>query len=96
MKVADYSKEYPSSDDALLLIEVSHSSLRFDRTTKKALYAESGIQDYWIVNAEESTVEVYRDPRGDHFQSMQTYSREDAVSPLTAPEISLELRTLFG
>ena len=45
--------------DVLLAIEVSDSSLDFDRDVKGPLYAESGIVEYWIVNLIESCLEVH-------------------------------------
>jgi Uma2 family endonuclease len=35
---------------ALLIVEVSDSTLRYDQTIKMSLYAKAGIADYWIVN----------------------------------------------
>ena len=39
----DYSRSHPSPSDVLLLIEVSHSSLTFDRNVKIPLYARHRI-----------------------------------------------------
>jgi len=43
----DYdSAPHAGPSDVLVLIEVADSSLEYDRTTKAALYAESGIGEY--------------------------------------------------
>ena len=34
-----------------LLIEVAHSSLAFDTTTKAGQYCGAGVREYWVVNA---------------------------------------------
>lgn len=47
---------------ALLVVEVALSSLAFDRKRKSALYAEFGVDEYWIVNLPDRCIEVYRDP----------------------------------
>ncbi|NJC24542.1 Uma2 family endonuclease [Neolewinella antarctica] len=52
----------PLADDVDLLIEVSDSTLNFDRTTKARLYALAGIKEYWIVNLQQDRVEVYLEP----------------------------------
>ena len=44
------------------MIEVSDSSLWYNRTVKGRLYAEAGIPEYWIVNIDERIVEVYTSP----------------------------------
>lgn len=56
----DFVKEHPSS--ALLVVEVSDSTLRFDRETKGSLYTAAGIPHYWLVNLVDRQLEMYRDP----------------------------------
>lgn len=53
---AEYRKEHPSQ--AFLIIEVADSSLETDRGTKARLYAECGVEEYWIVNVRDGLVEV--------------------------------------
>lgn len=55
----DY-RGHPQS--ALLVVEISDSTLRYDRTEKLRLYAEAGIPEYWIVNLIDRQVEVHRQP----------------------------------
>ena len=43
----------PAPDDILLLIEVADTSLRYDLTTKAALYARHGIGEYWVDRPEQ-------------------------------------------
>ncbi len=56
----DYAGSHPSR--ALLLVEVSDSSVKQDRLSKSRIYAAANIPEYWIVNLRESVVEVLRDP----------------------------------
>jgi len=51
------SKEHPSS--AVLIVEISDTTLEYDRR-KAALYAVSGVPEYWIVNLISRTLEVHR------------------------------------
>jgi Uma2 family endonuclease len=50
---------------ALLLVEVSDSSLPQDRITKARIYAAAGIPEYWIVNLRVASVEIFRSPNPD-------------------------------
>jgi Uma2 family endonuclease len=59
----EYRDAHPQS--ALLIIEVSGSTLAFDRHVKGSLHARENVAEYWIVNLVESVVEVYRDPAED-------------------------------
>ena len=57
-----FDDRHPEPTDFGIVIEVSDSSLWYDRTVKGRLYAEAGIPEYWVVNVEERIVEVYTSP----------------------------------
>lgn len=79
----DYSDAHPTT--AVLVIEVSDTTLESDQTTKALLYASAGIADYWIVNLVERTLEVRRQPGASGYRSLQTFGEQDSVAPLLAP-----------
>jgi hypothetical protein len=56
-----YADHHPTAADVIAAIEVAHSSLRLDRTTKQRKYAVAGIGQYWIVNLVENQIEVYQE-----------------------------------
>ena len=66
---------------ALLVVEVSDTTLGFDRTRKRELYVRAGIPEYWIVNLPERCVEVHRSPDGEDYRHTSIH---DSVSTLTA------------
>ena len=74
--------------DVLLLIEVSDSTLRYDRNDKLPLYAEAGIAEVWIIDVNKRQLEVYRQPDEDRYRFVETLTREDSVS---ATQLSLEV-----
>jgi Uma2 family endonuclease len=95
----DYS-DHPTT--AALLVEVSESSLAYDRTRKASLYARAGIADYWIVNLVDRQVEVRRDPRPDPSQhyghgyaSVLVLVPPAVVNPLAAPHVSIAVADLL-
>ncbi len=92
----DYTQARPTSADVLLVVEVASSSLAYDTGEKAALYAAAGIGDYWVVDLENSLVEVRRDPVAGRYRSMQTYSGEDEIRPLNLPEAVLRPVMLFA
>ena len=57
---SDYLERHPTR--ALLVVEVSDTSLQQDRLSKSRIYAGAGIPDYWIVNLRDDCVEVFRQP----------------------------------
>lgn len=78
MPLGSYDTEHPST--ALLVIEVSDSTLRKDRR-KAALYASAGIGEYWLVNLGARTVEVYSSPDGDRYAEVHTLRVGDVLRP---------------
>lgn len=59
-KPRDFAHALPSA--AALIVEVSLTTLAYDRTRKASLYAQAGIEDYWIINLKAGQVEVHRKP----------------------------------
>jgi Uma2 family endonuclease len=53
----------PNADQVLLVIEVSDSSLDYDRATKGPLYASAQIPHYWIFNCLDQQVECHSQPQ---------------------------------
>jgi Uma2 family endonuclease len=59
-----YAQRHPTAQEVLLVIEISDSTLREDRTVMARLYAEARIPFYWILNLKNRRLEVHSDPSG--------------------------------
>ncbi len=90
--IRDYINRGPT--EAALVVEVSNSTLLYDRREKASFYAAAGITDYWIINIAQqpAQVEVYRQPREDTTQpygfgyaEVTVHGTETVVQPLAAP-----------
>ena len=86
---------------ALVIVEVSDSSLALDRTEKASLYARAGIADYWILNLVERVLEVHREPTigstapyGWRYRLIHRVAAGDVVSPLAAPRARIPVTRL--
>ena len=93
---ADYRHAHPARPP--LAIEVSDSSLAFDRQQKGSLFARAGLEDYWIVNLVDRVLEVHRDPAADasavfgwRYRSVVVLRPGAVVVPLAFPDVSLAL-----
>jgi Uma2 family endonuclease len=64
-KDEDYLAHHPYAEDILLVIEISDSTLDYDQKAKLSLYAEAGINNYWIVNLPVRQLERYSQPYRD-------------------------------
>lgn len=91
--IADYAERHP--DVAMLAVEVSHTSYPKDSGVKRAVYAQAGIGEYWIVNLPERRVEVYRDPREAEYDTRFTFTSDRPFAPLFAPGAELRAADLL-
>jgi Uma2 family endonuclease len=91
-----YSGRHPQPDDVLLLIEVSETSLDYDRGDKLAAYGKAGIGEYWVVNLPERCLEVYREPHFTGYSSVTVLKPGDTASPAAFPDASIDLAALLG
>ena len=66
-------------DDIPLAVEVSDTTLAYDRTEKLACYASNDIPGCWIVNLQNHTLECYRQPTADEYRERRTLDRTDTV-----------------
>jgi Uma2 family endonuclease len=87
---------------ALLVVEVSETTLSQDRRVKGSLYAKAGIQDYWIVNLKRRVLEVRRNPGPDikarfgaSYQQCVILSPNDTISPLALPQAQIKVADLL-
>ena len=78
-----------------LAIEVSDSSLANDLEVKGRLYAEAGITEYWIVDAQSRCIHVYCNPQDGQYQTRCVVTGDDTLSPQINPNATLTLADLF-
>lgn len=85
--------EHAHPSRALLLIEVSESSLRRDREIKARLYAETGVPEYWIVDltTDELVVEVYTDPSPRGYRRIETIGSDQTLRPTQLPGVTISI-----
>jgi Uma2 family endonuclease len=95
----DYLDEHPRT--AVLVVEVSDTTLALDRGKKLAIYARAGIQEYWIVNLVDRVLEVHRKPRsssgklGWAFKDVKSVRGKESVSPLAAPKAKVSVASFL-
>jgi len=81
----DYDRAHP--DEAYLVVEVAGSSLHKDRGVKAALYAESRVPEYWIVNVVDKVIEVHTDPHGASYGSVRILGNGEAIRLSSFPDV---------
>jgi Uma2 family endonuclease len=85
----------PQPGDLDLVVEIADTSLPFDLTIQAALYARAGIVEYWILDVTSRRLLVHRSPQVGQYGSVTSYSEDESVAPLSAPNSSFAVRQVF-
>ena len=91
-----YTRSHPRPDDVFLVIEVSDSSLDFDRSEKLPIYGNAGIAELWIVNLQDRQIEVYRDPHFTGYGTATILREGDHASPAAFPDAQISVTELLA
>ncbi len=77
------------------IIEIlSPSTAKKDIQIKFALYEEAGVNEYWIVEPKNNTIEVFV-LKNEKYQRIQTYVSDDVVPCNTLTGLSIDLKEIF-
>jgi Uma2 family endonuclease len=91
-----YEGELGKPDDVLLLVEVSDTTLNYDRTHKIPAYARNGVPEVWLVNLPDDIVEVYTQPIEVLYRSSTRARRGDSLTPSRLPSVTLQVSDILG
>lgn len=92
----NYRNSLPGPEDLLFLIEVSDTTLSYDRTVKLPLYARSGIQEVWIVDLNGELVERHTGPSGEIYRHLERARRGENLASAVLTDVVLNTNTVFG
>ena len=87
----NYLEKHPTPTDIYLVMEISDTTLYQDRETKSLLYARAGIVQYLLLNVNEQTIEDYRKPNFDGYESKKTHRIGDKFNLVAFPEIEIKV-----
>lgn len=91
----DYDEHAATADDALLIIEVSETTLRADLQTKMPLYARHSVPELWVLDLHDNQLHVFRRP------TSATYSESFCIEKLglmpigSLPGVTVDLSSLI-
>jgi Uma2 family endonuclease len=89
----DFFQKHPST--ASLVIEVAVSSAALDRENAW-LYAEAGVQEYWIVLAEAQQIEVYRKLEAGVYREKLVVGIHDSIGCTSIRNVRISLADVFS
>jgi Uma2 family endonuclease len=96
IQARDYRESLPTPEDVMLLIEVSDTTLAYDRNTKLPLYARSEIAEVWIVDLTGEAIERHTDPSGYGYRHVERVSREETLTSVTLSNMAISVDAVLG
>ncbi len=92
----DYRESLPEPDDVLLLIEVSDTTLAYDRGVKLSLYARAGIREVWIVDLPNETIARYTSASADGYRHVDQMRRGQTLESTALPGLVPSVDDVLG
>ena len=92
----DYAEQHPNPQDVRLLIEVSDSTIEWDRGVKLPLYARGGVREVWIVDLNADAIQVCREPNAGGYSEVRIASRGESLAPIAFPNLAIAVNDILG
>jgi Uma2 family endonuclease len=90
-----YRREFALGTDALLVVEVSDTTLRYDRDVKVPLYARHGVPEVWVLDVQNDVLLVYGDLREGKYERQAAFERPASAAVTRLPSLTVDLTPLF-
>jgi Uma2 family endonuclease len=91
-----YRQAHPTAEDIYLLVEISDTSLAYDRRVKIPLYGRNGILEVWQVDLTGELVRVFRNPTADGYRTTLVRRRADRITPLAFADVAFQVADILG
>jgi len=86
----------PSARDVVLVIEVADSSLERDRDLKIPRYARDGIPEAWLVDLNDESISLFRNPGPEGYSEAVTVTRGAILRPVHLPDVEITADEILG
>jgi Uma2 family endonuclease len=79
---------------ALLIVEVSDTSLGYDLGRKAAIYARLGLAELWVIDANTLATTIHRSPSPNGFADTRNAAANELLEPMQAPQLAVSIAAL--
>ena len=91
----NYAGGFPLPEEVLLVIEVSSSSLTYDRDVKAHIYGRAMVPETWVLNLRGDCIERFTEPGPEGYAQHTVLRRGDKVRPVSLPDVELAVEELL-
>ena len=71
----------PGTEDVLMVVEISDTSLAFDLSAKAMLYGRAGIAEYWVVDVPGRQLHRHTAPSPGGYARIELLTEFDTIAP---------------
>ena len=93
-----YRDHHPYPANIYLLIEIAKSKPARDLETKRKIYAQAGIREYWVLDLKQNEFRVFREPGGDGYNGdyrVDITCKQETIRPLAFPQAEIAVSKLL-
>jgi Uma2 family endonuclease len=91
-----YRTAIPTASDAPLVVEVSDTTIEYDRGVKLRLYADAGVSEVWIADLTMDRVEVCQNAGTDQFIDVRRLMPGESLTPSSFQDIALSVSEILS
>ncbi len=91
----DYDEAHPTPKDVYLIVEIADTTLKGDRELKGKVYAQSDVEDYWILDLNHRQLYVYREPTEEGYQREIILTENDSIVPLQFSDCVIQVTQML-
>jgi Uma2 family endonuclease len=81
---------------ALLVVEISSTTLTFDLTAKRKLYAAADVPEYWVVDVQGKVIHQHTRPEGETYAQVRQVAFGKVMQAMTIAALNVETKMLLG
>ncbi|MDX1943025.1 MAG: Uma2 family endonuclease, partial [Saprospiraceae bacterium] len=90
-----YDNQIPSAKDVFLIIEISDTSIVYDKKIKLPLYAQSGVPECWLVDLTKQEIHIYWQPHGNAYKFSELVKLGETIKAQYF-DLQLDTNQIFG
>lgn len=91
-----YRPALPTPKDVILIVEVSDSSLAYDRGVKLPLYAAAGIPEAWIVELQSGSIVRHTEPVDGSYRAVAAVGHGKSLASTIVSDLTLDVDKPLG
>jgi Uma2 family endonuclease len=91
----DYRRRHPNGDELILVVEVADTTVLHDATTKRDLYAQAGVPEYWVLDIQGRKLIVHRALAQGRYERIQVLIERDTAALESHPDVSVQVSEIL-